>query len=56
MPHPGQGKPVNILKGQRDCSLSKFPELFCSIKKGTISVTNTQIIPNILFFINDLIV
>ncbi|WP_396180809.1 hypothetical protein [Flavobacterium sp.] len=56
IPQPGQGKPVTILNGQKDCSLSKFPKLFCCIKKGTISVTSTPIIPNILFFTNDLIV
>ena len=56
IPQPGQGNPVSILNGQKDCSLSKFPELFCCIKKGTISVTSTPIIPKILFFIKGLIV
>jgi hypothetical protein len=56
IPQPGQGNPVSILKGQKDCSLSKFPELVCCIKKGTISVTSTPIIPKILFLMKDLIV
>ena len=56
IPQPGQGNPVSILKGQKDCSLSKLPELVCCTKKGTISVTSTPIIPKILFFIKGLIV
>ena len=27
IPQPGQGNPVIILNGQKDCSFSKLPEL-----------------------------
>ncbi len=49
IPQPGQGKPVSILNGQKDCSLSKLPLLVRSIKKGIISTSNTLIIPIILY-------
>lgn len=37
MPHPGQGSPVAILKGQSDWADSTLASC-CQIKKGTTSV------------------
>lgn len=45
MPQPGQGNPVSILNGQKDCSVSKCEWLLSIIKNGIISVINAPIIP-----------
>ena len=46
IPQPAQGKPVSILKGQKDCSFSNdFPSEKIMIKNGIISVKKAPIIP-----------
>ena len=51
MPQPGQGKPVSILKGQKDCLFSKWVSILLSIiKYGIASVVAAPAIPYILYF------
>ena len=46
MPQPAHGKPVNSLKGQKDCSVSRFfPELKNIKKNGIVSVKKAPTIP-----------
>lgn len=45
MPQPGHGKPVSILNGQKDCSVSRWLWLVSNIRNGTISVINAPMIP-----------
>lgn len=57
MPQPGQGKPVNILNGQYDCSFSKcLPVLLSIIKYGIASVIKAPTIPYILYLVLILLV
>lgn len=56
MPQPGQGNPVSILKGHKDCS----PSIVCpenlKTKKGIASMIMILTIPKILFALKLLIV
>ncbi len=40
MPQPGHGKPVSILKGQNDWSVSRWWSLLLRIKKNGIESVN----------------
>ncbi len=51
IPQPGQGNPVSILNGQKDCLLSSdLPTLLTIIIYGTTSVIIAPAIPYILRF------
>ncbi len=49
MPQPGHGKPVSILKGQKDCAVSSWLVLLNSIMMyGIASTAKAPAIPYIL--------